>query len=498
MSTPFLSKFRGSNRAPALAVGFVLVLTACGQKPGVHVQSADSLAAGAAQSAGPASSVGSPDTDDILTLPDSPSADVANPGSQPAMSGNTPTSDTTSPGTTTSQDNSAPGSTQAAPVVAGSRTPRGSDRTGLTADTIFLGAHAPVTGAAPLPVTSFEKSSDLYWRDVIDGGQSILGRTKVEMTFRDDRYDPSAARQVCRELEAEVFTFTGGGGTDQIQACGAFAQQAEVPYFSVGVTEAGLRGNPWYFASSMSYAQQGPLLAQFVKTHPDTKGKRVGAIITDTPNFDDAIAGWEAGVKASGLDYYKTLKHPKGDTSWYNSYLSDFADNGVEVVFILSSPVDYIRFAQQARQSGVTFQFVGVGISMGLNAVLGSGCGNDDVDNGIFFSPFPGIDWARKNLPEFFEAGERYGVPTDDIALALWGANAVLHELFKEYEAIFGNDLTREDFRDVVENSSLETDVFPSLAFAPENHFGASTVHVLQADCATKEYHTLATFAAAF
>ncbi|MFT5223069.1 MAG: hypothetical protein ACI867_001379, partial [Glaciecola sp.] len=348
----------GDIRAVALAVLFAMLLTACGQKSGVHVQSAGTLAGnvpaqvaaaqqpqlGNQESGVEASTTDTSVSDAVTDAPAGGAANAPTSATMPAPSASEPAS-------------SAPA---AAPVVTGSRTPRGTDRTGLTADTIFLGSHAPVTGAAPLPVTSFEKSSDLYWRDTIDGGQDILGRTKVEMTFRDDRYDPNAARQVCRELEAEVFTFNGGGGTDQIQACGAYARQAEVPYFSAGVTEAGLRGNPWYFASSMSYAQQGPLLAQFVKTHPDTKGKRVGAIITDTPNFDDAIAGWEAGVKASGLDYYKTLKHPKGDTSWYNSYLSDFADNGVEVVFILSSPVDYIRFAQQARQSGITFQFVGV------------------------------------------------------------------------------------------------------------------------------------------
>ena len=89
------------------------------------------------------------------------------------------------------------------------------------------------------------------------------------------------------------------------------------------------------------------------------------------------------------------------------------------MLFILSAPVDYIQFAQQAGTQGFRPQYVGVGISKGLNAVLGAGC--PDVDGGIFFSPFPGLDWARKNLPEFFAAGQKFGVPTDDIALAALG-----------------------------------------------------------------------------
>jgi ABC-type branched-subunit amino acid transport system substrate-binding protein len=372
----------------------------------------------------------------------------------------------------------------------------GSTRTGVDKDKIVVAIHAPVTGAAPLPATSFEKARDLYWRYVIETkGEKILGRSKVEVIFKDDRYQPNTAVQACRELASQAFVLVGGGGTDQIQACGRFANQAKVPYFSAGVTENGLRGLDWYFASSMSYKQQGGLLAQYVGKN--FAGKKTAAIITDTPNFDDASAGWEAGVQASGLNYYKTLRHPKGDTSWYNTYANELKNAGVEVLYINSSPVDYIRFAQQAAQQGFHPQFVGVGVTMGLNAVLGSGC--PQVDKGIFFSPFPGIDWARQNLPQFFQTADKLGAPADDIGLALWGNAAVFHELLKRYESKFGTDLTREGFRAVVaESQKVDSGVFPSLTFSASDHFGANQVHVLQADCGTKEYKTLATFASGF
>ncbi|MGH3442512.1 MAG: ABC transporter substrate-binding protein, partial [Nitriliruptorales bacterium] len=373
--------------------------------------------------------------------------------------------------------------------------PQGQDRTGVTAEKITFGLHAPVTGAAPLPVTSFEKSGDIYYRWVVDNGGDFLGRKQVELLFRDDRYDPNSAIQVCRELGAKAFTVAGGGGTDQLQACGRYSNQAHIPYFSAGVTEAGLRGLDWYFASSMSYKQQGILLAQYVAKN--FGGKKTAAILTDTPNFDDAVQGWEQGVQEQGINYYKTLRHPKGDSSWYNSFASDLKANGVEVVYILTAPVDYIRFAQQADQQGFSPQYVGVGVSEALNAILGSGC--PEVDGGIFFSPFPGLDWARQNVPEFFEAGQQYNAPTDDIALALWGTAAINHELLQRYGEVFGNDLTREDFRAVVEQQrDVSGGVFPPLNYSPDNHFGSSQVHVLQADCGKGEHVTLATFANGF
>jgi ABC-type branched-subunit amino acid transport system substrate-binding protein len=245
----------------------------------------------------------------------------------------------------------------------------------------------------------------------------------------------------------------------------------------------------------MSYKQQGKLLAQYVAKN--FAGKKVAAVITDTPNFDDAVAGWEAGVKASGINYYKTLRHPKSDTSWYNTFANELQSNKVDVVYILTAPVDYIRFAQQASGQGYKPQFVGVGISMGINAVLGSGCPN--VDGGIFFSPFPGLDWAHQNMPEFFTTAQQLGVEADDLGIALWGLAKSQHEMFKRYEKVYGNDLTREDFRNVVEQQQgLHTGVYPDQSFSPTSHFGSTQVHVLKADCASKQYKTLASFATGF
>ncbi len=369
----------------------------------------------------------------------------------------------------------------------------------------MFGLHAPVTGAAPLPTTSFEKSGDLYWRWLTEGqGKTVLGRKKVSLIFRDDKYSPDSARQVCRELASKTFALAGGGGTDQIQACGQLAEVSHFPYFSAGVTEAGLRGNPWYFATSMSYKQQGLLLAQMAATRPETKGKKVGAVITNTPNFDDAVAGWEEGVKRQNLDYFQTLRHPKGDTSWYGTYAQKMKQAGVQVIYMLTSPVDYIRFAQVAdEQYGYNPQYIGVGISMGLNAVLGSGCKDGDpearVGGGLFFSPFPGLDWARQNVPEFFQAAKQFNVPNDDIALALWGMNKVMDNLLEGYEQIYGNQLTREDFRAYVETAqNVQTGVFPVLSYSKDNHFGASQVHLLKADCSTGEYVNQGTFVSQF
>jgi ABC-type branched-subunit amino acid transport system substrate-binding protein len=462
-----------------VCLSMLAVLAACGQKPGVHVASSESNTAGNSDSSG--GSIEPGDQTDVGATDGS----GAGAGTDSGSTGGGST------GATGGGSTGGGGGAAAAELKI-----TGKDRTGISATTINLAVHAPVTGAAPLPADSFQKSSDLYFRYVIDKGEKILGRSKVVVSFKDDKYTPNTAIQACRELSTSNFLLVGAGGTDQIQACAQFAEKSGIPYFSPGVTEVGLNTLKDYFTTGMTYPAQTDLLAQYVKKN--FPGKKAGAIITNTPNFDDAANEWDKAVKTQGLPYYKTLRHPKGNNSWITTYASEMKSNGVQVLFILSSPVDYIQFAQQSGTQGYHPQYVGVGVSKGLNAVLGAGC--PDVDGGVFFSPFPGLDWARANMPEFFEAGKKFGVPTDDIALAIWGFESALGEAFKRYEQVYkSTDLTREDFVKMLQTQSgITTKSNPVLSYTPTNHFGAKQVHVLKADCASGEHKTLATFASGF
>jgi branched-chain amino acid transport system substrate-binding protein len=486
-----------------------LVLVACGQKPGVQVEG-DTLAGGpqtgddgmGGDGGGGGAEVGSDEFDvdvdggaDGGTSPEGGA--TAGDGGDSASGGNgSGSGGGNGDGGGGGGDAGDGGGDGGEGAQQGTREPQGSDRTGADEDTITLAVHAPVTGAAPLPATSFEEARDLYWRWLTEEqGETVLGRSNIEVIFADDRYEPSTARQVCRQLADRAFLVVGGGGTDQIQACGQLAAQTNVPYFSPGVTEAGLEGNPWYFPASMTYAQQGPLLAQMVSSK--FGDKKTAGVVTQTPNFDDAVRGWEQGVQQHGVNYHQTLRHPRGDTSWYSGYANQLADAGVEIVYVNMSPLDYIRFAQVSGDQGHDFQFVGPGVTSGLNAVLNSGC--PAVDGGIFFSPFPSLDVIDDIDPEFNQASSKFGTPNDDLALALWGIAKAQHELFKKYESTFGDDLTREDFRAVVESAGkVEGGIFPPVNYSPDTDFGGTGVHVLEADCGAERYRDAGTFKSSF
>ena len=486
-------------RTVAALSALALALVACGQHPGVHVEG-DQLAGQQDDGMGGTTTVDNggdslavdddgqpvvPDGEEGPQLDDPEAGEAAEVDGQQAEGGNGG-----------GGDDEASGEGESTQEGQQQREPQGQDRTGVDEDTIRLAVHAPATGAAPLPSQAFEQAGDLYWRWVIEEqGEEVLGRTNIEVEFADDRYEPTTARQVCRELASRNFLMVGGGGTDGIQACGQLAGQTRIPYFSPGVTEAGLEGNPWYFPASMTYPQQSRLLAQMVSSRfGDAKA---AAIITQTPNFDGAAQGWEAGVQEFGVDNAETLRPPRGQSGWYADFANRLGDQDVDVIYINTSPLDYIRFAQVADDQGHDFQFVGVGVTMGLNDVLANGC--PEVDGGIFFSPFPSLDAVDDIDPEFRQALDRFNVPESDLALAIWGLGRAQHELFKRYEEQYGNDLTREDFRAMVENAgTVETGIFPPVSYSPDVDFGGQAVHVLEADCSTETHRDAGTNESSF
>jgi ABC-type branched-subunit amino acid transport system substrate-binding protein len=240
----------------------LLVAAACGQKPGVSEQFTSSSGGAAALPEGTEINeeglVVDSETGEVLGSAEdfglgSTSGDSGLTGAAPADGGST--GSTGGPGPSNPGDNDPGGGNPGAPPPSGGGAP-GGDTTGISGDTIKIGIHAPITGAAPVPSQSFQKGKDLYW-DYLEKTNNLIFGRNVEAIFRNDNYNPSQAVSVCREMveNEKVFLLVGVAGTDQIQACARYAATVGVPYLSAGVTETGLANLPNYFANWMSYSR---------------------------------------------------------------------------------------------------------------------------------------------------------------------------------------------------------------------------------------------------
>lgn len=367
------------------------------------------------------------------------------------------------------------------------------DRTGVTDETIKIGIHAPVTGAAPFPQNAFDKGKDVYWKYLAEKG-GVLGRN-VEIVFRDDQFNPSRAVQVCREMveQEKVFALIGAAGSEQITACARYADSVGVPFLSGGVNEDGLTGLARYFAVSMTYSQQSPLLAQLVKNRI---GKtKVAIVVNNTPALDEAQRSANDAMEKAGLEVVRNSRIGKNASdSELLAEANALRTSGAEVVYLLTSPVNFIKLATNAQAQAYNPVYIGPGVSNGLNVVAEAGC--PSIGAAKFLSPFPQLDAIDRLDPDFKPAYTKHaGGEADDIGLAEWGINKVLHKMLEAT----GKDLSRERFlATLTSGREFTSDVYPVVSYSGSIRFGARSMHLLEADCEARVFKTLVTFATGF
>lgn len=470
------------RRRPLCSVAFVallaLVASGCGQKAGVHQVGAAAPPGGGLGAPGAAVDPVTGQSVDGALEPGA--APAPSDGAAPPAGGAPP-----APADGAAAAPPAAGGTGAPAPAAGPAAPSGP----VWGDEIVIGVHAPITGAAPLPA-SFAEAAKVY-AAFVNGKGGINGR-KLRVIVVDDEFTPSVAQSRCTELidRDKAFLLIGGGGADQIQTCARVAAQKGVPYLSAGVTEVGLRQLKNYFALSMSYVQQGPYLANYIKrTFPDRAGK-AAMVFSNTPNIQDGRASF---IRAYGAaKEYPLARAPS--TSELADAARRMCSDGIRVAFPLMTPTAWLQLANNTKAiPGCDIQWAGVGLTMGLNTVANTGCkANQSVNGAVFFSPFPGTDRATQLDPEF--AGAPGAKPADDIHVALWSVTKATGELLRRA----GPQLTRAGFVQTAEQTrDLATGMNPVLNYSPDDHFGARQVHVLKAECSGGNgvYKTVATFA---
>jgi ABC-type branched-subunit amino acid transport system substrate-binding protein len=317
----------------------------------------------------------------------------------------------------------------------------------------------------------------------------IFGRN-VRVVFRDDQYNPTRAVQVCREMAEQERAFVLLGiGADQVVPCARYAAEKGVPYLSAGVSEAGLDQLKTYFAMSMSYAAQSPMLVQLIKGTGKTK---LGIVVSNTVNYDDTHRAITATARAGGLQIVRNSRLNKNaDQGQALAEASALRQAGAEVVYVMVSPGVFLNLAHAAQGQAYNPQWVGPGLTSGVNLIAEFGC--PSIGAAKFLSPFPQLDVIDRYDPDYKVAYRKYnnGEEADDLGLIAWGMAKTLALMFRAT----GPDLSRQRFLATLESGmEFASAVLPPLRYGPGRHFGASQANLVEADCNQRRYRTLAAF----
>ncbi len=448
-----------------LLVPAALVAAACGQKAGVEGS-------------------GQPVAPPVTAAPPGPTAP---PTGSTEPTGSTPPSGSTgstTPGT--GGGTVATAAPQTTVPAQGPFEPGPDDTAGVSDDEIVIGIHAPVTGASPIPQESFDVGKDIYWKWLAaNDPEALFGRT-VRVVFRDDEFNPQNAVRVCREMVEQegAFLLVGGGGADQITACAQYATENDIPYLSAGVNEAGLADLDTYFATSLTYAEQAPMIVAQLQDQGITAA---GLVVADTPSFEDAYNALKSAAADAGLDIpYETRINKDASPAESATVAQQLKESGVEGVILLTSPVVYVLgLAPAAANQSYTPVWIGPGITSGLNAVTAVGCPN--VSTGEFYSPVPGLDAINELDANFEPAYSEFagGAEADDIGLQLWALNKAIALMLEAA----GPELGRAALMNaLVTTPEFDNGIYAPLRYSVDDHFGGTGAYLLRADCDTKQY----------
>jgi branched-chain amino acid transport system substrate-binding protein len=166
---------------------------------------------------------------------------------------------------------------------------------GVTADTIKIGAHFPLTGVAAPGYSEIPSGHQAYY-DYVNAAGGVHGR-KIEFVVRDDAYNPTNTSQVTNELvlSDQIFAMVAGLGTPTHSAVVDFLNGEKVPdlFVSSGSLQWGNAPdeNPMTFGWQPDYEIEGKIIGDWVrKNMPDA---RVGLFLQD----DDFGRDGEKGVR---------------------------------------------------------------------------------------------------------------------------------------------------------------------------------------------------------
>ena len=368
----------------------------------------------------------------------------------------------------------------------------GSDDTaGVTDYEIVIGIHAPVTGASPIPQTSFDIGKDIYWKFLAESAPDQLFGRKVRVVFRDDEFNPNRAVSVCREMVEQegAFMLVGGGGADQITACAQYADRERHPV-PVGRRERGGLSDLDVLRHVADLRRAGAAA--------DRRGAGAG-LHERRPRRDrhPVVRGRPRRVRGRGrggrrLDRGRRPHQQDGDRG--RAALDRAGAEGRAAstsCILLSSPVVFIGLANQARNQG-------------YDADLRRSRGHQRPERGDQLR-LPGRGQRRVLLADprtrrdrrarpRLQPGLRRSTAAGSRPTTSGSSSGRSTRRSRQMFEATGQELGRAAFMNTLESAPASTTASTPGRFTADDHFGGTGAHLLEADCDLKQFTTAEQF----
>jgi ABC-type branched-subunit amino acid transport system substrate-binding protein len=171
---------------------------------------------------------------------------------------------------------------------------------GITATTITIGSHQPLTGPAAPGYSEIAPASTAYF-DYVNAHGGVYGR-KIVYKYLNDAYDPTQTSSVVRQLvlQDNVYAIFTGLGTPTHLAVVSFLNSEKIPdVFVASGCECWNQPTtyPETFGWQIDYVREGKILGQYIAQH--FKGKKIAYFYQDDDFGMNGIKGLSDEIPAS-------------------------------------------------------------------------------------------------------------------------------------------------------------------------------------------------------
>jgi ABC-type branched-subunit amino acid transport system substrate-binding protein len=362
---------------------------------------------------------------------------------------------------------------------------------GVTANSILIGTHQPLTGPVSAGYDEIAPASEAYFK-YINANGGINGR-KITLKILDDSYDllpsvPSTSTDVHQLIEQDkVFAIFEGLGTPPHQSVVNFINQQKVP--DLFVASGCLCWNnptqdPETFGWLPDYTREGKILGQYVKQH--FAGKKIAIFAQDDDFGANGIKGFEDEIPASQLATVQ--KYVPALTPNIGPQIAALKASGADVVVSFSVPGYTAAVKLGTAQAGYNPQFVVSSVGSDpvtlsniiAGATKGAVNGEQAIQGIITDAYLPPASETTNSWVQLFEKIYHQYMPSKtypkfDGNIEYGMASAYT---FAEAVAAAGPNLTRASLVAAVENQHFAGPNLVPYAYSSTDHSGMTGVQM--------------------
>jgi ABC-type branched-subunit amino acid transport system substrate-binding protein len=353
--------------------------------------------------------------------------------------------------TTTTTSGGGGGGTAAAPARSTLFTPA-EDKIGISDSAITLCGHAAlIFGKA---FNARPQDLDVFFRAMNAEKGGAYGR-KILLTLEDDQYSATAAVTAARACKAKnPFILLGGIGFDQIPAVRNYVEAEHILYMHHTATVKGSQGLKYSFTSLPTVERTGEAFAQlFLSKY---KGKKLGIIKRDGPNWETGVVAFKAYAASRGVEIVAEAKVADKKANYTDEILA-MKNAGAEVVWVWENALASTQIVGQAE--GQKFRPRWLMFPFNLTTqTLQKADSKPPMDGVAMYTAYSQGDYAgpfaqyADDVKQFEEHYRKYDSDADlkgvagDLLFLNWQAQKALYDML----LTCGKDCTRNRFVDVL------------------------------------------------